>query len=316
MRAVVCVVGLMLPVGLALCQPRPADVVFGDDPPVRSQPAVTTPSGPAGEASLVETGRRLFNDPILSGNGKVSCATCHDRTKGFTSGGLPPSLKGGKLARRAPTLNNVGNRKALFWDGRAKTLEEQALGPITHPDEMGADLETMTSQVSAKYGRRITPADVAKALAAYERTLTTPPTKVDAYLAGTGRLSAAEERGWAVFKGKGLCYKCHTGPDLTDDDLHATGHGDMVKDAGLYAITKDRRDRGKFRTPPLRNCKANAPYMHDAGLKTLADVVEFYDRGGVQRPGDTPAPNVSPWVRPLGLTTQEKQDLVALLEAL
>lgn len=179
---------------------------------------------------------------------------------------------------RAPTLLDRANGKAFMWDGRAKTLEEQALMPIVNPDEMGLTIPELERRTGMKA------ADVAAALAAFERTLTHERTAFDDYLAGRNvNIDADVARGWQLFRGKAHCAACHTGPNLTDDKLHdTTGNG------------------RKFKTPGLRNVRRAIPYMHDGSIRYLQDVIERYNRGG----GET---------HPLHLTGQEKDDLLALL---
>ncbi len=258
--------------------------------------------------SKADSGRQLFNDPILSASGKVACSTCHLKEFGFSSHGLMIGLDQKPLQRRAPSLLNRSTGKSFFWDGRAKTLEEQALQPITNPLEMGSKLPDVLVKVKAKYG--IQSADeLAKALADYERTLTRLDGKIDAHLRGKNVLTASEARGWNLFRGEGQCYKCHPYPTFSDEKFHNTGAGAGV-DLGRYNVTHDPDDAGKFKTPGLRGCKLTAPFMHDASIESLEAIVEFYRQGGHKNA------NLDPDMKPLKLTTRDKADLVAFLKVL
>jgi cytochrome c peroxidase len=276
-------------------------------------------------------GEKLFNDPILSENGKVSCATCHLPDRGYSSGGLPPALGGGTLARRAPPVWNRAKGKSFFWDGRADSLEDQVYGPLTAKDEMGnktvghalnrinrigGEYRKMFGEVYPQWG--VTDFTLAMALAAYEKTLSSPKTRADDYLSGENKqtLNPAEARGAALFFGRARCYVCHSGPQMTDESFHNTGvgwdpDGRLFRDNGRYNVTRKDADTGKFKTPGLRGCKAAAPYMHDASLKTLRDVVEFYGKGGVRG-----APFLDRDLRPIDLSGRDRDDLVAFLEVL
>ena len=213
--------------------------------------------------------------------------------------------------------------RVQFWDGRAATLEEQALGPIHNPIEMGETLENVVrklnaipgyhEQFNAVFGKDADNDGIAKAIAAFERTVVTGPSPYDRWLAGEkSALPAAAARGLHLFNGKGHCTPCHGGPAFSDQGYHnlGVGLGRPNADLGREAISKDRRDRGRFKTPGLRNVALTAPYLHDGSAKTLRDVIDVYDRGG------EPNPDLDPLMVPLALTTREKDDLVAFLEAL
>ncbi len=254
-----------------------------------------------------ELGRQLFNDPRLSSNGKVSCATCHREDKGYTAGGLPPSLNGGLLTIKAPSLWNVKTHKFLFWDGRAATLEEQIVGPLTNPREMGnATVDDAAKRVGLSKGKMIS------AIVAYEKSLVSAPSRLDEYLEGrSDTLSAQEIRGWNLFRGKAECYKCHDPKNsFKDDKFHNTGLGDTEYFYGRATVTKDMKDHGAVKTPSLKKTKFAAPYMHDCSLKDLPAVVRFYNEGGGKKIGRDKL------IKPLGLNKREEEDLVALLKAL
>ena len=297
----------------------------------------------------VELGRQLYFDKRLSRDGTVSCATCHDPALGWTdckpvSDGID-AQKGG---RSAPTVTNRLLGKTQFWDGRAATLEEQALGPIANPIEMGFTvaeavelLKTLPGyrvQFEAVFGGPVNTDGVAKAIAAFERSVISgaakndyfeaampwfdwdPATEDDAETKALGtrllkdeevhRMSEAAERGRALYFGKASCSTCHVGFDLTDELFHNIGIGmDQAEpDLGRFVVSEVEADKGAFKTPSLRNITLTAPYMHDGSLKTLMEVVEHYDKGGIANPW------LSDKIFPLKLTDQEKRDLVAFMQ--
>jgi cytochrome c peroxidase len=297
----------------------------------------------------VELGRQLYFDKRLSRDGTVSCATCHDPARGWTDcGPVSTGIKGQKGGRSAPTVINRILGRSQFWDGRAATLEEQAVGPIGNPIEMGftADdaaqlLNTLSGyrvQFEKVFGGPATSERIGKAIAAFERTILSGANKNDYYEAAKPlfdwdpadekdlafkakaekvleaerehRMSAAAERGRELYFGKASCSLCHVGEDLTDEQFHNLGLGfDKAKpDLGRFDKTKLEADKGAFRTPSLRNIMLTAPYMHDGSLRTLREVVEHYDKGGIANPW------LSNKMVPLKLTEQEKQDLVRFME--
>jgi cytochrome c peroxidase len=270
-----------------------------------------------------ELGKLLFFDPRLSRSGVMSCATCHNPGLDWGDGlarGVGHGMK--TLGRRTPTLLNVAWGELFFWDGRAGSLEEQALGPIASPDEMNLSLAELTQRIqgipeyrqrfAAAYpGEPIEPPAIAKAIAAYERTIVSGQAPFDRWLAGDETaVSAAARRGFQLFEGKARCSTCHSGWRFTDDAFHDIG------------VPGDDRGRGQhlpqieivqfaFKTPTLRNVDRRAPYMHDGSEPTLEAVIELYDLGGrVKRP------SLAPDVKPLALAAGEKADLLAFLKTL
>lgn len=276
-------------------------------------------------AARIDLGRRLFFDPILSGDRTVACATCHRPDHGFASPEPRPRGVGGKqAARRAPSLFNRAYGTVFFWDGRAATLEEQALEPIGNPDEMASSVpdaltrlkasEAYRKQFAAAFDDGVTAANLAKAIAGFERVLLRGDTPVDRFRQ-RGQRSAMTEpelHGLWLYESKGLCWKCHSGSNFTDESFHNTGvgWGTSPADPGREAVTKKPTDRGKFKTPTLRGVRLTPPYMHDGSVKTLEEVVEFYNRGG------TANPNLDPAMKQLGLSKEEVADLVAFLKSL
>lgn len=296
---------LEIPVGLDLHMPVP------DDNPLTLE--------------TVALGKQLFFNPVLSRDRTVRCATCHDPQRAFTDGRkLSAGIEGRTGIRHAPALVNAGYRRTFFWDGRASRLEDQVLQPIENPAELGFGVDAAVARLTREpeyvvhfqtaFGREPNAGDLARALASYIRTILAGDSPVDRYLGGDREALPPEAReGLRVFRGPGRCTACHLGPNLTDDQFHNTGiawRGDTWTDLGRYRVTRDERDRGAFRTPTLREVGRTAPYMHDGSLSTLDQVVEFYNRGGNSNP------NLDRQLRPLQLTAQEKQALIAFLEAL
>jgi cytochrome c peroxidase len=272
----------------------------------------------------VQLGRRLFFDPILSADGTVACASCHSPAHGFADGERFPAGIGGKRNRRnAPTLLNRAYGGAFFWDGRETTLEGQALRPIDSPLEMGGTVavaverlrkrKDYADQFRAAFPEGVTAENLARALASFERVLLTGNSRVDRFRAGEiAALNAGERHGLWLYESRGGCWRCHRGPNFTDESFHNTGvgWGKTPSDIGRYEHTHNQADRGRFKTPTLRGLRATAPYMHDGSLATLQEVVEFYNRGC------TANPNLDPAITPLGLSENDVKDLVAFLQAL
>lgn len=270
-------------------------------------------------------GKLLFFDKRLSLDKTVSCATCHDPKKGWTD--HRPTAIGVRqqLGRRnSQTILNAAFHETQFWDGRAPSLEEQAKDPISNPKEMGLTHQQAVERISAVKGYRrffreafgdpgVTIERIVQAIGSFQRTIVSGNSPYDRYLAGNRRaLGVGALRGLALFEGKASCSACHSGPDLTDGGFHNVGAGMQrrVQDLGRYEVTKLDKDKGAFKTPMLRNLSDTAPYMHDGSLATLGEVVEFFDKGG----------HSNPWlnseIKPLGLSAEEKRDLLAFLTAL
>ena len=268
-------------------------------------------------------GERLFDDKQLSANGRIACANCHVRAKGFADGlvqgrGVP----GVPLKRHTPTLWNLAWAVPVFWDGRARSLEEQVAGPIEAPDEMGQPVASVVARLAAdaSYAEafraafpddpRPTPENLAKAIATFERTLVSPPTRFDRWIEGDDKaLSAEEVTGFRLFTGKAQCSNCHSGWAFTDYAFHDVGlKGD---DRGRGAVLRLPAAEHAFKTPSLREIGRSAPYMHDGSLKTLGEVVRHYETGIVVRPtlsADLP--------RNLNLGARERRALIAFLATL
>lgn len=271
----------------------------------------------------VALGKQLFFDPRLSGDNSISCATCHIPEKAFGDGQPRGTGAGGKeLARNTPTLLNVGLYARYFWDGRAKSLEEQALGPIPSPVEMDQDLDELVQELNNVpgyvvqfekiFGTRVTQEGIAKALAAFQRTLMTEPSPFDRYLLGDEQaLSASAQRGLELFMGDAGCVQCHQGPLLSDGEYYRLGVS--FTDEGLASVTGKSEDKGKFRTPSLRNVAQTGPYMHDGSMKTLDEVVTYYYRGVPATTHDGLPLDIQPLS---GQSFSDISDLVSFLKSL
>ncbi|GIW82902.1 MAG: cytochrome-c peroxidase [Gemmatales bacterium] len=285
-------------------------------------PAPSPKENPA-TAEKVELGKQLFFDPRLSGNNKISCATCHDPKKAFADGlSRGKGISGKPLPRNTPSLLNVGFYKTLHWDGKVRSLEEQALLPIQHPDEMGQNLDELEAELNAVpgyvnqfqkvFGTKVTRTGIAQALAAFQRTLVTGKSPFDRYLEGDKKaLSPLALEGMRIFFGPAECSRCHSGPFFTDQQFYRVGAS--FRDPGRENITGKKEDRFAFRTPTLRNIALTPPYMHDGSARSLHSVVTFY-----YRDVPTKAPlGLEMHILPLmGQSLNDVAPLVAFLESL
>lgn len=268
---------------------------------------------PAVDRRSASLGRQLFFDPALSADGKVSCAACHLPEHSFADP-RPKSvgIYGRLTLLHSPVLINRGLGKSFFWDGRSPALEAQVLEPLTNEREMGrtledlerqlTDSETYRAQFAAAYQSLPTRALLARALADFLRTLLVGDSPVDRFQEGDFEALSLEERlGLWIYESKGGCWRCHSGPNFSDEALHNTGVG---------ARAEAPSDTGKFKTPTLRGLAGSAPYMHDGSLATLEEVVAFYKRGGGANPG------LAEEIRALDLSDADERHLVAFLKAL
>jgi len=288
-------------------------------------PSIEWPKDNPYSPAKVELGRYLYFDKRLSADGTISCATCHEPKYAFTDGSaVSEGIRGQKGGRSAPTVINRAFSLAQFWDGRAATLEEQAKGPIANPIEMGNTHESAAATIGKIQGYRPLFAKafgsdqvdidrIAMAIASFERTVLSGSAPYDRYKKGDKKAMSTEQvRGMSVFFDKAKCDRCHENSNFTLNAYANIGIG-MDKpepDLGRFVMTKDPRDWGVFKVPTLREIEHTAPYMHDGSLKTLEDVVDYYDKGG------NPNKNLDANIRKLNLTEQDKKDLVAFLKAL
>ena len=286
---------------------------------------VPIPSSNLNYTAKIELGKQLYFDGRLSKNNAISCAFCHNPGTGFADPRQTSiGVGGGVGGRQSPTVYNTGLNHVQFWDGRARSLEEQAIGPIHNPVEMAETHEHVVAklgkikgyqqQFKAVFGTDVNLQGIAEAIAAYERTVLSTNSAFDRYVLGDQKaMDEGAVRGMALFKGKARCILCHNGPNFTDNQFHNLGVpqvGPMKEDLGRFVVSRAEKDRGAFKTPTLRSITETAPYMHDGAFKTLDEVVEFLDQGGGSNP------NLSPLAKPLNLTAEEKSDLVAFLKAL
>jgi cytochrome c peroxidase len=268
-------------------------------------------------------GRTLYFDPRLSQSATVSCATCHNPALSWGDG-LPRAVGHAMktLRRRSPTVLNLAWGELFFWDGRAESLEEQALGPITSPDEMNLTGDELLARLRAVGEYRslfeaaypdegITLGTVAKALATFERTLVSAEAPFDRWVKGDETaVSEAAKRGFRLFETKARCASCHSGWRFTDESFHDIGlPGDDVGRAAVLPGIDVMRHA--FKTPTLRNVARRAPYMHDGSEKDLEAVVDLYVRGGREK-----RPSLSDQIEPLDLGKAERRDLIEFLHSL
>ena len=271
----------------------------------------------------------LFFDPILSGNRRISCASCHKEKFAFADNlALSRGARGRKGGRNAPSVMNASLQGSFFWDGRASTLEQQALMPINNPLEMDLPVKIAVERLNNNsfyrrafqqlFGDLPDEGSLAAALAAFERTLETIDSPMDDWrLNGNEHaVSAPAKRGFALFQGKANCAPCHFGQNFASNEFRNIGlfDGKALRDSGRAAITKDPRDIGKFKIGPLRNVALTAPYMHNGMFKTLRQVIEYYndpDKVVTHAIGRDPL-----LAKPLNLSEQEKIDLEIFLVSL
>jgi cytochrome c peroxidase len=315
---------LMLAGAITLCGALSQSVAVSGlrvNPALR--PVAVPPDNPHSEAKAA-LGAQLFFDPRLSRDTTVSCATCHAPSMAWANHNpVDVGIEGRTGTRNSGSILDAAYMDFQFWDGRAATLEDQALGPIANPLEMGESVDNVVRKLGAipayrtqfktVFARDVNAEDLARALAAFERTVLSGPSPYDRFSGGDRAAMPPEAvRGLRLFNGKARCKTCHGGPMFSDQGFHNIGVGmnRPTPDTGREAVTGKPHDRGRFKTPTLRNVALTWPYMHDGSLRTLAEVVEFYARGGEPNPG------LDVFVMPLDLTPEEQRDLVAFLEAL
>ncbi|NJD56922.1 MAG: cytochrome-c peroxidase [Nitrospirae bacterium] len=293
----------------------------------------------------IELGKKLFFDRRLSGDGTMSCASCHIPEQAYTDGqDISLSYPTTKNWRNSPTLMNVAFYKNLFHDGRVKTLEDQALFPMMSAFEMNQNLDFLEEEIRvvpeyAEAFKKVfngepTRERIAMAIAAFERTLVSVNAPYDRFLKGDKTAMTDDaQKGYEIFKGKGKCADCHFGVNLSDDKFYALNvpenpvllndprvtatmrfvakvyhykdYRDLKEDPGRFLMTGSKKDWKAFRTPTLRETAKTGPYMHNGVLATLDDVIEFFNRGGGKG---------NRHLKPLGLNDDEKKQLKVFLE--
>ncbi|MEZ6016002.1 MAG: cytochrome c peroxidase [Planctomycetota bacterium] len=325
---------------LARAQDTARVALSAEDIPPDTLPAVLPSALPLGlerfaeapkaSEEVVALGRALFFEPALSGDRTLACASCHRPDHGFAEPRATSiGIRGQDVGRNAPSLFNHALSTRVLWDGRADSLEHQVRLVIEAEKEMGLPLLDAVARLKvegdyaarfeAAFGGELSADHIATAVAAFVRRLTLGDSPVDRFRTGDiAALDSHEENGMWLFEGRGRCWKCHVGPNFSDEGFHNTGVGATLVDGaeqatpipGRAAVTGDARDLGRMRTPGLRGVALSPPYMHDGSLATLEDVVAFYRRGG------SPNSNLSPHIAPIEMTDEEAQNLVAFLRAL
>ncbi len=302
--------------------PLPANP--SDYAPLAAYEAMHVPADNPMTPEKVALGRQLYWDKRLSGDGALSCYSCHVCEYGLTDGRARAIGAFGKqLTRSAPTVWNIGYHSEFYWDGRAKTLEAQALAAwkganmgAAQPEEIVAQLNSIKGyreQFQRIFGEDATPQDVSKALAAYMRTIISGDTPWDRWQAGDqAAVSEAAKKGYEAFK-KAKCDNCHSGVLFTDLQYHNTGIGMKTEepDLGRYKVTQVEEDKGAFKTPTLRDISDSAPYFHDGSSPTLEETVEIMVEGG------KPNPYLDKTnLEPADLNAEETANLVEFLRSL
>ncbi len=273
-------------------------------------------------ATKASLGKKLYFDTRLSAANVLSCASCHSPAYAWGDGqprGVGHGMK--QLARRSPSIVNAAFGQIFMWDGRAASLEEQALGPIKTDVEMNLPVEQLIERLkaipeygplfqSAFAGGGISPDNIAKAIATYERTVVSGRAPFDAWIEGDEKaISADAKRGFALFNTKAACTQCHSGWNFTDDSFHDIGlpDADIGRGKFLPGVVKMQH---AFKTPGLREISRRAPYMHDGSVPTLEAVMDHYRDGGIDRPSR------SAQMKPIALSKQEQADVIAFMRTL
>ena len=287
---------------------RPASIPFPKDNPYTPQ--------------KVSLGKKLYFDTRLSLTSAQSCASCHNPGLGWGDG-LTVGVGHGmaKLGRHSPTIVNLAWGAAFMWDGRSPSLEEQALEAIQLPAVMNIKMEPLLERLSSVLEYKplfaaafpdegMTGATIGKAIATYERTVVSERAPFDAWIEGDEKaISEEAKRGFALFNTKGQCSSCHEGWNFTNDGFHDIGLAHEHPGRGKF-LPDVLKMKHAYKTPGLRELTKRSPYMHNGSIATLEQVIDHYDGGGIDRPSR------SDLMKPLGLTPQEKSDLVAFMKTL
>ena len=286
---------------------RPLEIPFPKDRPYSFQKAAL--------------GKALFFDSRLSGSENMNCASCHNPSFGWeVPNKTAVGAQGTRLGRQAPTVLDTAWRTHFFWDGRAASAEEQAVGPIENPAEMNLPLAEAVKRLDAipeykkwfeevfpKQG--VTPATIAESLATFERTVVASYSPFDAWVDGDEKaISDNAKRGFALFTGKAKCAGCHSGWEFTDNGFHDVGT--TTTDIGRGALDADEKAQYAFKTPTLRDIAQRAPYMHNGEFADLQSVMLHYISGFPDRP------SLSPKLERIELTQDEVDDVIAFMQAL
>lgn len=289
----------------------------------------------------VKLGKMLFHEKLMSSDGTISCASCHLNTNAFNDDKRFSEGVGGLLGdRNAMSIVNMAwNTNGFFWDGRAHLLRDQSLGPIENPLEMNETLENVINKLSKEdnyldqftkaFGsEEITSLNMSLAMEQFMLTIVSNKSKYDSYLAGEATLTASEERGKFLFEEEynpffpnqsgADCLHCHSGFNFENDQYMNNGlstDAEMQADLGRYKATQVEADKGKFKVPTLRDIELTAPYMHDGRFSTLMEVLDHYNEE--IKPSITLEPEIeNTRATGLGLTQQDKEDIIAFLKTL
>jgi len=298
-------------------------------------PNVTTPADNPFTDAKSKLGRYLFYEKKLSADNSMACVDCHKQANAFSDFGnsVSKGIRGIKRdtggaffsfgSRNAPGLSNVAYNTSYFWDGRAGTLEKQALLPITNPVELGNTLDVVVQRLSADptyqdlfkaaFGdTKVDSIRIGMALATFERTLLSGNSAYDAYNHGDNTaLSTAAIRGLKLFTSSQTnCSRCHSGFNFADSSFHSTGLEQSYMDSGRFLVSSRPEDIGSFKTPSLRNVALTSPYEHDGRFSTLEEVISHYNEGGMHNKAQDSL------IKPLNLSNQQIEDIVAFLNSL
>lgn len=300
-------------------------------------PEVSHPESNPYSKAAEDLGEKLFFDPRLSVSRQIACATCHDPELGWADGrqfAFGHNRRQG--ARNAMSILNTAHFNELFWDGRAESLEDQSLFPLQDHIEMNMDLQTALTRLNGipAYLRLFKEAyqtdtieldHLQKALATFERSVVSRPSRFDRFVEGNkDALDEEELLGLHLFRTKARCMNCHNGPLFSDNQYHNIGQsmfGRPGEDLGRFMVTGDTSDVGKFRTPSLRDVVYTGPWLHNGNVFELTEIIDMYDRGMPQiipkkMEGHPLYPEKSPHLRPLNLSKEEKSALLAFLHAI
>ncbi|MFZ4621315.1 MAG: cytochrome-c peroxidase [Bacteroidota bacterium] len=293
--------------------------------PPKDFPAMEFPNDNPYSAEKAELGRYLFFDKRFSRDTSVACGTCHRPEFAFADSGnvFSKGFHGLPGVRNSPSLTNTGYNTSYFWDGTVLTLEKQAIAPIINPVEMNMDTDTLIIRLKNESQYRslftsawgtpeITLERITRSLATFQRTLVSGSSPFDDWNRGNNdAISASAKRGYELFFGeKGDCFHCHASYNFTDNMFHNNGTELFPADEGRYRLTNNAADKGKFRTPTLRNIAKTSPYMHDGKFTTLVQVLAHYNMGGKN------SETKDILMRPLGLTEQDQTDIIEFLRSL
>ena len=271
-------------------------------------------------------GEKLFFEKALSVDSSLSCATCHQPQFAFSSNGnrITPGLGGNYIPRNVPPVFNEAFYPVYFWDGHSNSLEDMFYFDLHSKMIFGSDTNVIVKRLNQNpdYVKMfntafddltgITPKKISYSIADFVRSIVSGNSRYDEYIQGNkSALSVDEIKGMNMFfSDRTNCSVCHSGLLFTDGKFHSTGISIHYFDRGRYYITNNNADRGKFRTPSLRNIELTPPYMHDGEIKTLEDVLEHYNRGG------QPFINKSPLIKSLNLNENEKRQIICFLKSL